>query len=158
MPLAPTVSRPRFAPGYGIAAGKEGLLAWAWAEERLAGARNYWIATTREDGSPHAAPVWGLWLDGAVVFGTAPDSRKAKNLARDPRVSVNLESGDEVVILEGRAEPMKLDEASADLYAAKYDFRPDPGDGDGWYRVAPRIAYAWLEKDYPSTATRFAFG
>jgi hypothetical protein len=153
----PTRSRPRFAPGYGLAEGEDGLLDWEWAIERLEASRNYWITTTREDGSPHAAPVWGLWLDGAVLFGTAPDSRKAKNLERDRRVSVNLESGDEVVILEGLAEPFYLDERVADIYAKKYDFRPEPGHGDGWYRVEPRVGYAWLERDYPATVTRFAF-
>jgi pyridoxine/pyridoxamine 5'-phosphate oxidase len=153
----PTRSRPRFAPGYGIAEGDQGLLDWAWAVERLEGSRNYWIATARADGSPHAAPVWGLWIDGAVVFGTDPGSRKAKNLARDRRVSVNLESGDEVVILEGLAEPFYLDERVADVYAKKYDFRPEPGHGDGWFRVEPRVAYAWTERDYPATVTRFSF-
>lgn len=154
----PSASRPRFAPGYGISQEAEGRLDWDWAAERLFTARNYWICTAREDGSPHAAPVWGLWLDEAVVFATAPTSRKGRNLARDPRVAIHLESGDEVVILEGRVEPMQLDERVADAYEAKYDFRPDAAGGsDGWYRLRPAVAYAWLERDYPNTATRFAF-
>src|SRR5688500_5507460 len=72
MPADPTRARPRFAPSYGISADEEGMLDWSWAAERLAASRAYWIATTRDDGSPHVAPVWGLWHDDAVVFGTSP--------------------------------------------------------------------------------------
>jgi hypothetical protein len=157
--VGPKAVRPRFPEGYGISDDPEGLLDWGWAEERLFTARNYWICTTRSDGSPHAAPVWGLWNEGGVVFGTAPESRKARNLERDSRVLVHLESGDDVVIVEGRADPAELDERIAEAYAEKYDFRPDPtGGSEGWYRVVPRVAYAWLERDYPGTATRFEFG
>ena len=82
MPPAP--SRPRFR-GLPIRPPDEGsgLLSWAWAEERLARSRSYWLSTTRPDGSPHAMPVWGVWLDGAVLFDTHPLSRKAANLERD---------------------------------------------------------------------------
>ena len=78
--LEPVVSRPRFDPGYGIHESTEGMLPWSWAEERLETARNYWIGTTRSDGSPHAAPVWGLWTGDAVLFSTSPASRKGRNL------------------------------------------------------------------------------
>jgi PPOX class probable F420-dependent enzyme len=131
------------------------MLPWSWAEERLAASRNYWIVSVRPDGSPHSAPVWGLWIDGAVVFSTSPESRKGLNLARDPRVVVNLESGDEVVILEGVVEVVALDDRIADAYEEKYDYRPG-GEGD-WFVLRPRVAYAWREQDYPRSATRFAF-
>jgi PPOX class probable F420-dependent enzyme len=151
-------SRPRFPDVYGISEAPEGLLDWAWADERLASARNYWVVTAGPDGRPHAAPVWALWLDEAVVFSTHPNSRKARNLAHDPRVVIHLESGDEVVILEGRAESVTLDDRIADDYESKYGYRPDPVKrSEGWYRLRPTLAYAWLESDYPNTATRFTF-
>jgi PPOX class probable F420-dependent enzyme len=131
------------------------MLDWSWAEERLTSSRNYWIGTVRPDGSPHAAPVWGLWIDGAVVFSTSPESRKGRNLARDPRVVVHLESGDDVVILEGEIEVIRLEERMADAYEAKYAYRPG-GEGD-WFSLRPRVAHAWREVDFPSTATRFSF-
>ncbi len=132
------------------------MLPWEWAVERLERSRNYWICTTRGDGSPHAAPVWGLWWDDAVVFGTNPESRKGRNLARDPRVTIHLESGDEVVILEGEIERAPIDDPIADAYDAKYGFRPDPRAG-AWYWLRPKRAHTWLEHDYPNTATRFDF-
>jgi hypothetical protein len=151
----PVSSRPRFPSGYGISSEPEGMLPWSWAEERLTASRNYWIVSVRPDGSPHSAPVWGLWVDGAVVFSTSPESRKGRNLARDRRLVVNLESGDDVVILEGEVETIALDDRMADLYEAKYDYRPG-GEGD-WYALRPRIGYAWREREYPRTVTRFSF-
>jgi len=153
----PRRDRPPF-PGYGIRSDDDGLLSWSWAVERLESARNYWIVSAGPGGVPHAAPVWGLWHEDAVVFSTSAESRKGRNLAAGPRVVVHLESGDEVVIVEGRAEVVPLDDAVAAAYEAKYAFRPEPGSPDGvWYRVRPRLAFAWREADYTRTATRFTF-
>jgi hypothetical protein len=152
---APTASRPHFPESYGISEESAGLLDWSWAVERLTKSRNYWIVTAGADGRPLAAPVWGLWLEEALVFGTSPESRKGKNLVRDPRVVVHLESGDEVVILEGSIERASIDHRIADVYKAKYDFRPEPGEG--WFWLRPSVALAWLENDYSKTATRFTF-
>jgi PPOX class probable F420-dependent enzyme len=161
--VEPVAARPGFPASYGIRSDEEGLVAWDDVVARLERARNYWIATTRPDGSPHTMPVWGLWLDGSFVFSSGATARKTRNLAHDPRVVVHLESGDEVVIVEGTAERI-ADEAElrriGEIYTAKYDFTFDPtGPGDyPVFRVRPRIAYAWLERDFPGTATRFAFG
>jgi hypothetical protein len=89
------------------------------------------------------------------VFSTAPHSVKGKNLARDPSVVVHLESGDEVVILEGQVEDLPLDDATADAYGEKYGYRPDPDALRPWLKLRPKRALAWLESDYPNTATRF---
>jgi hypothetical protein len=151
----PTASRPKFPSSYGIAEGSEGQLDWSWAVERLIASRNYWIVTADASARPHASPVWGLWLDDALVFGTSPESRKAKNLIRDPRVVVHLESGDEVVVLEGKIERGPIDDRIADVYKDKYDFRPEPGEG--WFWLRPSSALVWIESDYPKTATRFTF-
>jgi PPOX class probable F420-dependent enzyme len=158
---APQPTRPGIAPGYGIAKGAEGLLEWAWVSERLERSRSYWICTVRADGRPHAMPVWGVCLDDTVYFGTDPGSVKARNLARDPRVAVHLESGDECVVLEGVAEPFvspeqALFERVADAYETKYGgFRPEYPKAPGWFVVRHEVALAWLESDYPNTATRF---
>jgi Pyridoxamine 5'-phosphate oxidase len=136
---------------YGVPDDEVGLLPWSWAEERLVSAHNYWIATS----GPHASPVWALWRDGAVVFSCSPRSRKARELARDPRVVVHLESGDEVVIVEGEVQRVVADAVLIDEYERKYAYRADPGEG--WYRVVPRRVLAWTEPGYPRDATRFDF-
>jgi pyridoxamine 5'-phosphate oxidase-like protein len=153
--MEPQRSRPRFDPNYGISAEAEGMLDWSWAEERLSASRNYWIVTTGDEGAPAAAPVWGVWFDGAVYFGTSPNSLKGRNLARDSRVVIHLESGDEVVILHGNAAVSEVGDDVLDAYEAKYDHRPPV---NRLFRLAPTRALAWLESDYPQTATRFEFG
>ena len=147
----PRATRPTFGGGYGVPEDDDGMLPWSWAAERLAQAHNYWVATS----GPHASPVWALWRDGAIVFSAGLTSRKARELARDPRIVLHLESGDEVVIVEGRAESISADQAILDEYERKYAFRPEPGEG--WYRVAPRRVLAWTEAGYPRDATRFDF-
>src|SRR5437016_4155658 len=156
----PASSRPSFTPGYGIDPAKtEGLLPWSFVAERMAGSRNYWVASSRPDGRPHVAPVWGLWLDDAFYFSTDPESVKGRNLTAKPEVVIHLESGDEVVILEGTAERV-VEQAEltrfAETYDAKYGFKPDPTKPDqGVYRLNLRTAFAWTEKDFLTNTTRW---
>ena len=74
---------------------------------------------------------------------------------------VHLESGDEVVILEGVAEELTDTERLgqfADAYDAKYRFRPDIHDqANVTYVVRPQVVFGWLEKDFPGGATRWKF-
>lgn len=141
------------------------LLAWAWAEARLEQSANYWIATVTPRGRPHARPVWGVWHEGALYFGTG--ARIATNLAHGAAVSVNLESGDECVIVEGRAEPVAgLSDLGPVLarYEEKYHWKLEPAPGEIW-RVRPRVAFGWLCDGtgldggvlYSQTATRWTF-
>ena len=95
--IEPIASRP-VANGYGIPATDEGLLPWSWAEEKLAAARNYWVATASADGRPHAMPVWAVWIDGALYFGTGATTRTARNLAANPRLAVHLDCRQDVAI------------------------------------------------------------
>jgi PPOX class probable F420-dependent enzyme len=154
----PQAHRPRFAPGYGVPSSSDGLLPFSWATDRLAAARTFWLATTKPDGGPHAMPVWGLWVDGSLVFSTSPNSRKGRNLARDPRAVMHVERDDDVIVLEGDVEQIALNRELAELYEAKYDFPVGPESPDErWYRLQPRVAYAW-DRSFPRTVTRFSFG
>src|SRR5207253_11113816 len=83
--LQPVARRPAF-PGYGIEESPDGRLDWDWALEKLTASHNYWIATTRADGRPHSMPVWGVVVDGTLVFSTGSTSVKGRNLARSPEV------------------------------------------------------------------------
>ncbi len=158
----PRPSRPAMPRGYGIASGKEGLLSWSWAEERLVASRNYWIVSASADGRPHAMPVWGLWLEGAVWFSSDGASRKARNIVVRPEIVVHLESGDEVVIVEGDADQVTERtalEPFAQAYREKYGIGIDLDQPIGLtYRVRPRTVLGWLERDFPTTATRWRFG
>src|SRR4051795_8965431 len=48
------------------------------------------LATLMPDGSPHSVAVWIGFEDGRIVFFTQPNSRKARNLAADPRIAVSV--------------------------------------------------------------------
>jgi PPOX class probable F420-dependent enzyme len=158
----PKAGRPNFGGGYGVDTGSTaGMMQWSEVRDRVAKAHNYWVATTRPDGRPHTMPVWGIWLDEAFFFATDRASRKGRNLAINPACVVHLESGDEVAILEGIAEEVTdaaLLARFADAYDAKYQYRPEPGSpGQVVYRLRPRVALAWLERDFPKSATRWEF-
>ena len=137
------------------------MLAWSWAAERLEGARNYWVSTTRPDGRPHAMPVWGIWLDDAFFFGSGRESAKSRNLGANPAIVVHLESGDETVILEGLAERVLddvLERRVDEVYWPKYALTPNSsGESDPWFVVRPKRGYAWAERNYPASATQFDF-
>ena len=53
------------------------------------GSRTGKLATVREDGSPHVVPIWFTFDEsGDAVFMTWHASVKARNMRRDPRVSI----------------------------------------------------------------------
>ena len=48
------------------------------------------IATIREDGSPHATPVWIDYDGEKVLVNSAHGRTKVKNIERDPRATVTV--------------------------------------------------------------------
>lgn len=148
---------------YGIAKGKDGLLSWTWVRQQLAAAPNYWICTTRPDGRPHAAPVWGVTIGDGVYFGTGATSVKAHNFTHQPYIVLHSESGDDCVIIEGIVTAV-TDEAILSQMAAEYpkkypSFAPTLDDlkANANYTVRPHMVMAWREKDFPNSATRWNF-
>jgi hypothetical protein len=162
-PEQPEASRPVMPPPYGIQAPTEGqgVLPWAWAAERLAVARGYWLATTRPDGRPHLAVVWGVWLRDCYYFATSAASRKGRNLAANPHCVVCPEHTAEAVIVEGIVEAV-TDRAAigrfAEAYTAKYGEEIETGLFQV-YRVLPVVAFATVSdaEEFPTTATRWRF-
>ncbi len=161
----PRVDRPNIP--YGLRAPGEGagLLPWDRAAERLRSSHVYWVATIAPDGRPHAVPVWGVWHDDALYFSNGPTTRTGRALAAHPEVSVHLESGEDVVIIEGaveRTSERALVGMLSRLYRQKYVWNeavPPP-----WWVLRPRVAFAWLcpsvglpESVFAATATRWTF-
>jgi general stress protein 26 len=154
----PKATRPNM-PNYGITPKKTGLLPWKWASQRLSKSKQYWIATTRPDGSPHVMVIWGLWFEGEFWFSTGQKSRKAQNLAANPHCVICSDDSEQAVILEGTAETFEGTETLKKLYAAykkKYQFDIS-GMGEPLYRVRPRVAFGLYEKKFTQTATRWLF-
>lgn len=65
------------------------------------------LATVRADGSPHTAPVWFRYEDGAFKVLTDRGSRKHRNIERDARVELCIDDRERppfhTVIVRGRA-------------------------------------------------------
>ena len=164
--VEPKVSRPHWPDAVqNPSKDLRGLKPWSWALERLEKSHNYWICTTRPDGRPHLMIVWGIWWHDAFWFGTGPRTRKAKNIAANPRVVIGNEKGDEAVILEGLAEEIKdrnVWKQLAQIYNAKYGGDVYPilvSCGGSVYRVVPWQAFGQDEhaENFMDSVTRWKF-
>lgn len=102
----PRASRPHIHE-YGIPSSEEGMLSWCYVQERMRASLNYWISTASPTGQPHATPVWGVWMQDILYFDGNPQTRRGRDLAANPKVSVHLEDGTQVVFLEGEAHEIK---------------------------------------------------
>ncbi len=59
------------------------------------------VASFNHDGTIHLVAMWYAILDGDAVFWTFGKSQKIKNLQRDPRITLLVESGEEYSELIG---------------------------------------------------------
>jgi hypothetical protein len=153
----PRVDRPYIGhPEYGVPKDNKTLVEWTYVVGRFSKELNYWVATAAPDGTPHARPVWGVFVDDAICFGGGPKTRWSRNLEANPRVSLHLEDGTQAVIAEGTVD--RVTEASDpfltkidDAYELKYKMRHGP---PVWV-LKPDVVLAWTE--FPKTMTRFRF-
>ena len=163
------------------------LLDWALIEARLraglsqapgTGGPNRhtcWLATINPDGSPHVTGIGALWADGCWWLETGKDTRKGKNLARDPRCTLSVAAQEFDLVVEGEATlvtdaatvaglaarwaaegwPVRADDTGMAL-TAEYS-APSAGPPP-WhvYRLTPRTATAVGTVD-PGGATRWRF-
>jgi PPOX class probable F420-dependent enzyme len=97
------------------------------------------LATVLPDGAPHAVPVYiGTHGDRIVLF-TGPDSRKATNLRRDPRLALSITPADnpfEPVVIRGRVVEWLEGDAAweiVDRLAMKYTGTPYPREQNAWW-------------------------
>ena len=155
--------RPRLQADYGVPPTLEGTLVWGYVRQRLASARNYWVVTVDPDGAPQATPVWAAWVEDTLYFSCGRETRKAQNLARNPRIAVHLESGDDVVIMRGFAQELADRTFEPRLIAAfreKYGETAIPDSAEAlngaFYAVRPKTVLAWSE--FPTDVTRWDIG
>ncbi|MBZ0297740.1 MAG: pyridoxamine 5'-phosphate oxidase family protein [Anaerolineae bacterium] len=144
--------------GYGIPQSDKGMLTWDWVLERVASPQNYWVSTVTPDGHPHSIPVWGVWVDEIFYHGGGAHTRRGKNLAHNPYMVMHLESGSEVVIIEGESEILteeNIDPELAERIDAHYQQKYHMKHGLPVWRLIPHKAFAWQE--YPTSVTRWIF-
>jgi hypothetical protein len=135
----------------------------------------FWIATINSDGTPHMNGIGAQWVDDALWFETSKQSRKAQNIARDPRCTVSVATHDFDVTIEGVADlvtdpeivarmaevwaeggwPARVDESGIALTA---EFSAPSAGPPPWhvYKITPRAATALMTIE-PGGATRWTF-
>lgn len=103
----------------------------AHAEDRLRREEMIWITTVRADGQPQTSAVWFHFDGSDFLLFSQPRALKVRNLAAEPRVSLNLNGtgyGADLVIIEGTAEVLPdcaagpwPEPARVGAYYAKYE-------------------------------------
>ena len=145
----------------------DGAVATEWSQARsdLEAAELYWVSTVRPDGRPHATPLLGVWLDGALYFCTGAGERKAENLEENPHcilvTGTNKLDGLDLVV-EGEAvpvsDPAELGSVAA-AYESKYGAHLTAPEGT-WFGLGDTIRKgdALVYRVAPSTAWGFGKG
>ena len=73
------------------------------------------VATLLPSGAPHSVPVWCRMEGGRIAFFSQPATRKARNLALDPRVAISAVSHENpysMVQVRGRVDETLEGEAA----------------------------------------------
>jgi hypothetical protein len=104
-------------------------------------------------------------VDGKIFYDGSPETRHARNIELNPNICVNLESGMEVIMLEGtsRAAGKPSAELAKKLskeYKRKYKeygYAPGPNswNGGGLFVFSPRQCIAWTK--FTEDPTKFLF-
>jgi Pyridoxamine 5'-phosphate oxidase len=155
----PTIERLVMPDGYGDSTTTQ---PWQQVSDRLAAAKQYWLATTRGSASPHVVPVDGIWVDDVLYYGGSPETIHVRTAKANPAVTIHLPDPWNVVIVEGTvrlAKPsQELAARLADLANVKYAAYGISFDASSYsdpFVLTPQRVIAW--SSFPSDATRYRF-
>ena len=98
------------------------------------------IATVLPDGGPHTVPVWVGVEGDRIAFLTSPGSRKARNLARDPRVALSV-----------------TDSERPNVMAHVRGRVAERVDGDAAWEIIDRLSERYIGQPYPLRTDRVVF-
>jgi PPOX class probable F420-dependent enzyme len=98
------------------------------------------VATVLPGGGPHTVPVWAGIEDGKIAFLTSPDSRKARNLARDPQVAISVTDRD---------QPYAMAQVRGRVIARL--------DGEPAWTIIDRLSRKYTGQSYPLRSGRIVF-
>jgi len=88
------------------------------------------LATGRRDGSPQQALIAYQFDGGDFAISTRAPSAKAKNVRKQPRVSLSVSDGPRVVVVYGRASVVREPEEVLRYYLTRL-VSPHPSAGSG---------------------------
>jgi PPOX class probable F420-dependent enzyme len=125
------------------------------------------VATAGADGRPHVVPLWFVWDGQALWLSSIVRSQRWTDLARDPRVAVVIDAGEQYgelrgVEIAGVAEPVGDVPRGAEehpelagperLFARKYagtdEFTPD--GRHAWLKIVPDKLVSWDFRKIPA--------
>jgi len=159
----PKISRPKLPKGY--ADNPVSYVDWEWVLEKMTVSENYWLSSVRPDGRPHVVPRWGAFIDNKLYYDGSPETIHSRNIMKNPHVTLNLEDGYKVVIIEGISKPADkptpefakiLAEAISKKYTSQgYSPEPTQWDEGGLYVFTPRQCLAWTS--FYENPTKFIF-
>jgi PPOX class probable F420-dependent enzyme len=122
---------------------REGRALDEWTRELLDGKAFATVATLGVDGAPRTSVVWVMREGDAVVFSTLDVRQKARNLARDPRVSMTVfDPADPYSTVELRGTAELVEDPQRKLSFAvthKYIGQDPPDDPPGSRRLIVRL-------------------
>jgi PPOX class probable F420-dependent enzyme len=98
------------------------------------------VATVLPDGAPHSVPVWIGSVGDRLAFLTSPNSRKARNLAREPRVAISItdrENPHTMAQIRGRVTERL--------------------EGDAAWMIIDRLSHKYIGQPYPLRTDRVVF-
>ena len=93
------------------------------ATKRLKDEYVVWLTTVSSNGTPQPNPVWFYWDGKTLLMYSQPSAHKVKNIARNPRVSVNFQAndaGEDIIVLTGTASLLKNPPQHDPRYFQKY--------------------------------------
>lgn len=146
---------------------------WNKAMEELHHGSTFWVATIHPTGRPHVVPVLAVVSANTLHSAAGPETQKARNLAKDPCVTITTGGVDLDVVVEGVTDVIRDEQALAAVamaYLSKYDWHVEVHErrlrGEGAptagpppydvYRVTPHRAFGFpTTGDAPPTRWRF---
>ncbi len=114
---------------------------WEGVDDQLAAAGTYWVVTPTPT-HPHPRPVWGIWHENALHLSVGSPTLGRALLPTTP-VTVHLDSGTDVVIVEGVVAGRSTDSELIAAYDSKYTWEYDSEQYGPLTTIVPTQILAW---------------
>lgn len=114
---------------------------WGWVDGQLGSAGTYWVVTPTQT-RPHPRPVWGLWREDALHLSVGSPTLTQAMLPTTP-VTVHLDSGTDVVIVEGIVAGPSTDSELIAAYDSKYTWEYSVEEYGPLTTIVPTQIFAW---------------
>ena len=114
------------------------------------------LSTIGKDGFPHTVPIGYFVADGKIYIGCIDNTQKVKNIERNPKVSLMLESGTKMddikgVLIKANARIIRRDEdrvyvsrlAALQRGVAEADIPTTAKPGSVYVQATPHKFISW---------------